>query len=556
MRCAIYARKSTDDQEQSTKTQVAQATAYIARKGWVLLEDHLYIDDGISGAEYVNRPSFFNLLNSAKEFDAVVMSEPSRFGRDMTRNAYFMQELIESDCRVFYYHTDSEELCETPEQKLLINFKSYASEQERLRNAQRVHDAFALKFQQGHVVGGVVYGYDNIPVYSDGVDNTGKRKRLYVKYEVNEDQANVVRRIFTMFRDGYTINGIARALNEDGIPSPTKGRGSWSPSTIRTMLTNERYAGVLVWNKWEKLYRRGTKVRRQRPETDWLRLEMSDLRIVDVRLWQDVQARLREVRASYLRSVGGKLLSRPERTQPTSLLSSLGKCSECGGSIVAVSKRATKKGPVRYYGCLRRSNRGGRVCDNHLTGRVDKIDSMFLEALEREVVNEAVFTHVTQQAIEIIKAELKHDPTRLQEFNREQRKLEREIRNLTRALAGGYSDILADEVRNREDRLKALNAEIERLEDGPKVIPLMLKQIERDVGKKVRNFSNLLQGNLPVARQALKKLFPDGLTFTPVENEGRRFYEVRGNALPLVTFEQERSIKLASPGGFEPPSPA
>jgi DNA invertase Pin-like site-specific DNA recombinase len=58
---AIYARKSTDqsgvaDEQKSVARQVEHARAYAAKKGWRVADDHVYIDDGISGAEFANRP--------------------------------------------------------------------------------------------------------------------------------------------------------------------------------------------------------------------------------------------------------------------------------------------------------------------------------------------------------------------------------------------------------------------------------------------------------------------------------------------------------------------
>ncbi len=58
MRCAIYARKSTEDdrhdEDKSTTRQVEHAKGFIKEKGWAALEEHIYLDDGISGAEFQN----------------------------------------------------------------------------------------------------------------------------------------------------------------------------------------------------------------------------------------------------------------------------------------------------------------------------------------------------------------------------------------------------------------------------------------------------------------------------------------------------------------------
>ena len=71
MIAAIYARKSTEqngvsDEEKSITRQVEHAKAYAAKKSWVVAEEHVYVDDGISGAEFVKRPGFLRLMNALK----------------------------------------------------------------------------------------------------------------------------------------------------------------------------------------------------------------------------------------------------------------------------------------------------------------------------------------------------------------------------------------------------------------------------------------------------------------------------------------------------------
>ena len=82
---AIYARKSTDqtgvaDEQKSVTRQLEHARQYATRKGWLLGDDHVYVDDGISGAEFANSPGFPRLMNALKPrapFQVLVMSEVS-----------------------------------------------------------------------------------------------------------------------------------------------------------------------------------------------------------------------------------------------------------------------------------------------------------------------------------------------------------------------------------------------------------------------------------------------------------------------------------------------
>jgi hypothetical protein len=82
MIAAVYARKSTDqiavaDDAKSVTRQIEHAKAYATKKGWTCAEDYVYMDDGISGAEFVKRPGFLRLMNALKPkpaFQVLIMS--------------------------------------------------------------------------------------------------------------------------------------------------------------------------------------------------------------------------------------------------------------------------------------------------------------------------------------------------------------------------------------------------------------------------------------------------------------------------------------------------
>ena len=110
MIAAIYARKSTDqtgvnEEEKSVTRQIAHARAYALKKGWTVSEDHLYVDDGISGAEFVKRPGFIRLMSAltpTPPFQILIMSEESRLGREQIATAYALQQITDAGVRVFY----------------------------------------------------------------------------------------------------------------------------------------------------------------------------------------------------------------------------------------------------------------------------------------------------------------------------------------------------------------------------------------------------------------------------------------------------------------------
>src|SRR5437867_1074101 len=109
MKAAIYARKSTDDNDRNTENksvtrQVERARAYSAAKGWTLSDEHVFVDDGISGAEFGSRrPGLLRLLNHLKEFDVIVMSELSRLGRERIQTEGLLAQIYGKGRCVFVY---------------------------------------------------------------------------------------------------------------------------------------------------------------------------------------------------------------------------------------------------------------------------------------------------------------------------------------------------------------------------------------------------------------------------------------------------------------------
>src|SRR5262249_22086729 len=153
MIAAIYARKSTDqngvsDEEKSVTRQIEHATAYAAHKGWTVSEDHVYVDDGISGAEFVKRPGFLRLMNALKPkppFQILVMSEESRLGREQIETAYALKQIIDSGVRVFFYLEDRERTLDSAMDKVMLSLTNFAAEMEREKARQRTHDALLRK---------------------------------------------------------------------------------------------------------------------------------------------------------------------------------------------------------------------------------------------------------------------------------------------------------------------------------------------------------------------------------------------------------------------------
>src|SRR5215471_5225942 len=219
---SIYARKSTEqsgiaDEQKSVARQIEHARAYAIRKGWTVDDTHVYVDDGISGAEFANRPGFLRLMNALKPrapFQILVMSEESRLGREAIETAYALKQLVTGGVRVFSYLEDREVLLGTMGDNTMMFLRAEFAAEERRKAAQRTYDAMVRKAKAGHVTGGRLFGYDNVDV----IDATGARS--HVERRINEGEAEVIRRIFKLSAGGHGVKAIAKILNADRAPSP------------------------------------------------------------------------------------------------------------------------------------------------------------------------------------------------------------------------------------------------------------------------------------------------------------------------------------------------
>ena len=245
MIAAIYARKSTEqtgaaDHEKSVTRQVDHATAYAAGKGWTVNTDHIYTDDGISGAEFANRPGFLRLMNAltpTPPFQVLIMSEESRLGREAIETAFTLKQLVTAGVRVFFYLEDRERTLDTPTEKVLLSLTTFADELERDKARQRTYDAMVRKAKAGHVTGGRVFGYDNVEILGPP-DDHGRQRRSHVERRINNGEATVVREIFTRCAHGWGMRRIAKHLNEQRASCPRAQRGrprAWVPSSIRAV---------------------------------------------------------------------------------------------------------------------------------------------------------------------------------------------------------------------------------------------------------------------------------------------------------------------------------
>ncbi len=529
MNAAIYARKSTEqtgvsDEEKSVTRQIDHAKAYALKKGWTVPDELIFVDDGISGAEFVKRPSFIRLMNALKPrpaFQFLVMSEESRLGREQIETAYALKSIMDAGVRVFFYLEDRERTLDSALDKMMLSLTGFASEMERERAKQRTYDAMLRKAKAGHVTGGKVYGYDNHEVLS------AEGQRLHVLRVVNPREAELVRQIFDMYAGGLGITRIAKRLNEEGVPAPRQSPRGWAPTAVREILRRPLYKGEIVWNQHEKIIRGGTKKRRQRNEKDWIRLDAPDLRIITPDIWNTVQARVSKTKGT------GRSTFRDQDSKY--LLTGMARCAHCGGPMTIVGQDYHRQ-KGRFYGCSYYKTRGSSICKNSLL-----VEQAFLDQIVLQSLHEALTEEMIKVAVD--KALTKHRAgegatlDRRTSIERELSLIEAKKEHLVDAIAAGDKDPkIFERLKAEEARRQALVAELTHLAIADQVCSLDEARLKRELKARLADTKALMGRHISSARRLLRVLMEHPLQCEAVREGDREEYRVTGtgNYLPLL----------------------
>jgi DNA invertase Pin-like site-specific DNA recombinase len=518
---AIYARKSTDqtgvaDEQKSIVRQIEHAREYAVRKGWTVEESEIYVDDGISGAEFDNRPGFTRLMNSLKpraRVQVLVMSEESRLGREAIQTAYTLKQLVQAGVRVFFYLEDRERTLDSPMDKVMMALAGFGDEVEREKGRQRTYDAMIRKARAGHVTGGRVFGYENVEVLA------ANGKRSHVERRIHPEEAGVVRRIFELCAAGAGLTCITKTLNAERAlaPRPQQGRpAAWAPSSVREVLERPLYRGEIVWNRSRKRDTWGQARPTARPKSTWVRLPAPSLQIVSDHMWSAAQAARIRRQSQYSTGGRGHRASR-------FLLSGFARCASCAGGFASHSRTHGAR-RAHFYACTTHWKRGPEACSNGLVARMDAIDREVLATLQDDILRPSVIERAVALALEELSPRRQQAATG--KLERELLEVRAECDRLAVAIgSGGPLDALLARLTTRQARRVELEG---MLAAARTVAPTPGLAIEQGLRSKLADWRGLLTRNVESGRDVLRALLVGPLNFTPVLEGRRRGYTFEG----------------------------
>ena len=289
MRTGIYARVSTQRQAQADglAQQIDRLQAHALQQGWSVAPEHIFRDDGYSGAK-LTRPGLERLRDRAalRELDRVLITAPDRLARNYVHQVLLLEEITATGCEVEFLDRP---MSQDPHDQLLLQIRGAVAEYERSLITERMRRGRLRKLQAG-----VLLPWTR-PPYGYRVDPDRPRDPAGVRQDRAE--AAVVAEMFAWYADeGRSLFGLAKKLHQDAV-RPPRVQGRWNVTTLRGILTNPVYTGEVYAGRIQVACRPGAAVttRRIRPREDWIAVASMPA-IVTQEQFDRVQAKLAQNR--------------------------------------------------------------------------------------------------------------------------------------------------------------------------------------------------------------------------------------------------------------------
>ncbi len=375
-RAALYCRLSKEDVDKINKGDDSESI--INQR--ILLEDYainqgfsiykVYQDDDYSGL-FDDRPGFESMIADARngKFDIVIAKTQSRFTRNMEHMEHYLHDIFPALGIRFIGvvdHVDTQNKSNKKARQIngLIN-EWYCEDL-----SENVKAVFKTKMRQGQYLGSSApYGY-----IKDPKDNH--------KLIIDEYAANIVKRIFAMYLEGYGKARIGKILNREGVLIPSKYKSEvlkstyrnprnkpdskWTPQTIDLILKNEVYIGAVVQNKQASIsYKNRKKV--VVPDAERIKVYNMHEPIISMDTWNLTQ------RALKMRTRETGIEKRID------LFSNKLYCADCGRYM---TRYFNKKHELVGYQCSTYKRYGHEGCTKHAC-KYEELKQLVLSEIKR-----------------------------------------------------------------------------------------------------------------------------------------------------------------------------
>ena len=344
LRVACYGRYSTSLQrEESLSAQLRAMKKYCEEKGWIIVK--CYMDRACSGATD-KRPQFQQMIadSDTHEFDIVLVHQLSRFARSRYDSNIYKNRLRKNGVRLC---SVLERIDDSPESILLEGL------------LEAINEFYVANIARESMKGMKENAYKAL--HNGGCPGLGYNVDETKHLVINEEEAKIVAMIFGMYIAGYSCKSIADTLNEDGYC--TKAGNPFTKCAVITILRNEKYTGVYIYNKREAKSYDHKRPYRDKPAEEIIRIEGGIPAIISRDIWEAAQNRRM--------NKSGRLVI----TKAMHLLSGKIRCGICGAAMQGTIRHRKGKEPFGNYVCRTKP----AECDNF-----KEIDS---DSLERCIID-------------------------------------------------------------------------------------------------------------------------------------------------------------------------
>lgn len=349
-RVAAYARVSTEAEEQASsyEAQIDYYTRHIqSRSEWEFAG--MYADEGITGTTTKHREGFKSMIADALagKIDLILTKSVSCFARNTVDTLTHVRQLKDKGVEVYFEKENIWTLDFKGE--LLITIMSSLAQEESRSISENVTWGHRKRFADGKIM----VPYSALLGYKKGEDGN---------LVIDETEAPIVRRIYARFLQGATPQTIAKELTADQIPTP-RGKQIWSPSTVRSILANEKYKGDALLQKSFTTDFLTKTIKVNEGEVPQYYVTGNHESIISPATWDAVQAEL-------ARRAG-------KGTSSTHPFANKIKCSDCGGWFGR-----------KVWRCNNKYKKTHRCATPHVTE--DQIKNAFVAALTERVTGNDV----------------------------------------------------------------------------------------------------------------------------------------------------------------------
>ena len=422
LRIAGYCRISVDEELDKDNTSIENQKAIIADYVTRIFPEaqlDFYEDRDRSGYTFEQRENYQILRKKMfrREYDIMIVKDFSRFSRRTSRGLVELEDLRDVGMRIISIGDSID--YPTSDDWTAIQFRFLINEMPVTDTSKKVKAVIKHRQEEGKWICAVPYGYI--------MTNTKT-----MKFVVDEPAAEIVRKIFQLYADGWGYKKRANYLTDNHIPTPRKSeemrkeaegdefvvrsRQEWSIVTISTILTNDFYIGTLRQRKYRRKKINGGDMKLQ--ETDHIVIANNHEPIVDFKLFSVVQEQMKLRSNSNYRGV-----KKYDNVYTGHLF-----CGDCGSPMFSLSR--SDLAPA--YTCGTYHKRGLKGCTSHHT-RVDMLDRLLkefvqkvkdnseemLEQLQSSIDKEQKETSSSKNVVEVLLQRIEDTKTEIKLLNRQ-----------------------------------------------------------------------------------------------------------------------------------------